>query len=95
MMSKEQFRKLMKSLKSIETKLDILVSLQRASMPKPKITREERKILKLCDKKHTIHDIVQKTGKTKTNVNFLLSQLRKKGVIKSVKLKDKLVYGRI
>jgi len=64
-------------------------------MPKPKITTEEKRILKLCDKKHTIDDMVQATGKTRTNVGFILTQLRKKGLIKSVKLKDKLVYGRV
>jgi len=95
MMSKEQFTKLMKSLKSMESKLDILIRLQRASMPKPEVTTEEKKILKLCDKKHIIEDIMKETGKTKTNVNFLLSQLRTKGLIRSVKLKDKLVYERI
>lgn len=95
MMSKDQFKKLMNSLKRIETKLDILVRLQRASMPKPKITAAEKTILKLCDKKHTIDDMMKETGKTKTNVNKLLSQLRKKGCIRSLKLKDKLVYERI
>ena len=95
MMSKDQFRKLMKSLKSIETKLDILVRLQRASMPKPRITPEEKKILRLCDKKHTIKDMMKETGKTETNVNKLLSLLRKKGCIRSVRLKDKVVYERI
>lgn len=95
MMRKEQFRKLLKSLKSIETKLDILVRLQKASMPKPKITKEERKILRICDKKHTTVDIMKETGKTRTNVDTLLSQLRKKGLIMSVRLKDKVVYERI
>lgn len=95
MVTKEQFNKLMKSLKSIESKLDVLVRLQRASMPKPKTTPEEKKILKLCNRKHTIKDITKKTGKTETNVNKILSMLRKKALIKSVKLKDKLVYERI
>jgi len=85
----------MKSLKSIESKLDVLVRLQRESMPKPKITTEEKKVLKLCDRKHTMSDIAKKTGKTETNVGYLLSQLRKKGAIRSVKLKGKLVYERI
>ena len=93
--SKKQFKELMNSLKRIETKLGVLVRLQRASMPKPKVTPEEKKILKLCDKKHIIDDMMKETGKTKTNVNFLLSQLRKKGLIKSVRVKDKLVYERI
>jgi len=95
MMSKEQFKKLMKSLKSMESKLDILIRLQKASMPKPKITPAEKEILKLCDKKHTINDMMKETGKTETNVNRLLSVLRKKALIKSVSLKDKLVYEKI
>jgi len=95
MVTKEQFNKLMKSLKSIESKLDVLVRLQRASMPKPKITPAERAILKLCDKKHTIDDMMKEAGKTRTNVESLLSQLRIKGQITSVKVKGKHVYKRI
>lgn len=95
MMSKEQFKKLMRSLKSIESKLDVLVRLQKASMPKPKIGEEEKKIRKLCDRKHTIDDMMKETMKTRTNVQSILTNLRKKGLIRSVKLKDKLVYERI
>ena len=95
MMSKEQINKLLKSLKSIEAKLDILIALQKAVSPKPKVSKEERKILKLCNRKHTIKDIMKETGKTETNVNKTLSMLRKKALIKSVKLKGKLVYERI
>ena len=94
-MNEKQFKELMNSLKSIEAKLNILVNLLKVSMPKPKITSEERKILRLCDKKHTIDDMMKETGKTRTNVRFILSQLRKKGLIISVRLKDKLVYGKI
>lgn len=94
-MSKDQFKKLMKSLRNIETKLDILVRLQRASMPKPKTTPEEKKILKFCDKKHTIDDIVKETKKTRNSVRIILTQLRKKALIRSVRVKDKLVYERI
>ena len=95
MMSKEQISKLLKLLKSIETKLNILVRLQKASMPRPKITKAEREILKLCDKKHTIEDMMKETKKTKTNVNTLLSMLRTKGYIKSTKSQNRLVYKRI
>lgn len=95
MATKEQINKLLKSLKRIESKLDILVRLQKASLPKQNATTEENKILKLCDKKHTIQDMVTKTGKSEGNVKFLLSQLRKKVLIKSVKLSDKTVYKRI
>jgi len=93
--SKKQFDRLLKSLESIESKLETLIILQKAVMPKPKLGAEQKKILELCDKKHTIEDIVKETGKTKGNVKSVLSKLRKKGLIRSVKLKDKVVYERI
>lgn len=95
MVTSEQFNKLMASLKSLESKLDILVRLQKASLPKPNITKAERSVLKLCDKKHTVEDIVKETGKSKSSVENLLSQLRKKGQIITVRSKDKVVYGKI
>ena len=95
MATKEQADKVLKSLKKIENKLEILIKLQKANMPEAKITPAEKEVLKLCDTKHTIQDIVQKTGKTESNVNFLLSQLRKKFLIQSIKIDNKLVYKRI
>ena len=95
MMNKKQFSELMKSLKSIEAKLDILITLQKAVTPKPKVGKEEKKILKFCDRKHTIDDIVKETGKKHSNVRATLSNLRKKALIRSVKTKDKFVYERI
>lgn len=95
MMSKEQFDKLMQSLRSMEDKLDILIILHKAVAPKPKVGKEEKKILKLCDRKHTIDDIAKMTGRKHTNVRATLSNLRKKAVIKSVEIKDRLVYERI
>jgi DNA-binding CsgD family transcriptional regulator len=87
MATKEQTDKLLKSLKRIESKLDVLVRLQKATMPKQKATPAENEILKLCNKKHTIQDMVTKTGKSEGNVKFLLAQLRKKVLIKSIRIK--------
>jgi transcription initiation factor IIE alpha subunit len=95
MMSKEQFKELLKSLKGIEDKLEILINLQKMTLPKPSLGKEERKVLKLCDRKHTIDDIVRETGKSKNNVNVILSRLRDKGVIRSVEVKNRLVYEKI
>jgi len=94
-MSKEQFKELLKSLKGIEDKLEILINLQKMTLPKPSLGKEERKVLKLCDRKHTIDDIVRETGKSKNNVNVILSRLRDKGVIRSVEVKNRLVYEKI
>ncbi|MHC3130070.1 MAG: hypothetical protein IBV52_08370 [Candidatus Bathyarchaeota archaeon] len=92
----KRFEKLMHVLKSIETKLDTLITLQKAVTPKPSVGKEETKILKLCDKKHTIDDIVQETGKTRSNVESILTILRKKALIRSTKSTDKkTVYKRI
>ena len=93
-MEKKQFEQLMLSLKKIEMKMDLLVKLIRSNMPSPKVTTKENKILKLCNQKHTIDDMVKKTGKTKNNVRVILTYLRNKGLIMSTKIKGELVYKR-
>ena len=95
MMSKKQFNDLMKSLKNIENKLEIIIRMQKSILPKPNIGEEEEKILKLCDKKHTIEDIINSTGKSKTNVETILSRLRKKALIQSIQMKGRQVYEKI
>lgn len=95
MMSKKQFEELLKSLKSIEDKMEILINLQKTILPKPSLGEEEKKVLKLCDRKHTIDDIVRETGKSENNVNVTLSRLRDKGLMRSVEIKNRLVYERI
>jgi hypothetical protein len=94
-MNKKQFEELLKSLKSIEDKLEIIIKLQKTILPKPSLGKEEKKILKLCDRKHTIDDIVRETGKTENNAKVILSHLRDKGLIRSVEIKSKLVYEKI
>jgi len=95
MMSSKQFREMMNLLRSIEEKLEILVNFQRTLIPKPQLREEEKKVLELCDRKNTIAEIATKTGKTSNNVNFMLTQLRRKGIIRSTKVKNKTVYERI
>jgi uncharacterized protein YdcH (DUF465 family) len=94
-MSSKQFRELIDLLKSIDDKLDTLVNFQRTLMPKPKLGKEEKKILKLCDRKNTIDDMMTKTAKSRNDVKVTLTRLRKKGLIRSTKVKNKLVYERI
>lgn len=43
MSNEKQFNKMAKSLESIDSKLDILIRLQRANMPKPTVGEEEKK----------------------------------------------------
>lgn len=95
MMSRNQFDELLKALRAIEEKLEVLINIQRMIMPKPTIGKEEKRILELCDRKHTIDDIVKETGKTENNIKVMLSHLRNKVVIRSVEIKGRLVYERI
>jgi len=83
-------------LKSIDKKLDILINLSRLSAPKQTVTSEEKKIFDLCNKKNTAPEMVIKTTKTLSNVNFILNSLRNKGLIKSVKnIKKQTVYSKV
>ncbi len=95
MTSENQIEELNRTLKSIDKKLDILIILQKRACPKPEIGKEESKVLQLCDRKHSIDDIVNTTGKTENNVNLILSHLRDKGLIRSVEIKGITVYERI
>lgn len=95
MSNEKQLTKMAKSLERIDTKLGILIRLQRANVPKPTVGEEEKKILKLCDTKHTIEDIAKETEKTLKSVERGLSRLRKKVLIVSVKKDGKTVYRRI
>jgi hypothetical protein len=94
-MEKKQFEAIAASLNSIDRKLDVLISLQKRSLPKPVISKEERKVFELCDKKHTNAEIATATNKTKTNVNFILSRLRDKGLIQSIDIEGKTVYEKL
>lgn len=95
MKSEKPFEEMLKSLKRIEEKLEILINLQKIALPKPKVTIEEKKVLKLCDKKHTAEEIAKETGKTENNVNVMLSHLRDKGLIKSAEVRGRTVYEKI
>ena len=82
-------------LKNIEKKLDVLIKIQKSMAPEPKIGTDEKKVLKYCNSKYTINEIVEKTKKTKGSVEVVLSNLRSRGIIKSVKTKGKIVYSKV
>lgn len=86
---------ILKSLKNIEKKLDVMIKIQKSMAPEPKLGADEKKILKYCNSKYTINEIVEKTQKTKGSVEVVLSNLRSKGIIKSVKIKGKIVYSKV
>jgi DNA-binding MarR family transcriptional regulator len=94
-MNDSQFEHFANSLKRLENKLDILITLQKSSVKRPEVSGEEKNILKLCNGKHTIQDIANKTNKTINNVKVTLAHLKKKGLIISTKIKNKLVYVKL
>jgi DNA-binding transcriptional ArsR family regulator len=93
--SREQFDELIKLLKKIDNSLDTLVSFQRLSAPKATTGDEQKKILDLCDKKHTIREMAQETGKKEGTIKPTLKVLKEKGLIKSMRIGKKTVYERI
>ena len=86
---------ILKSLKNIEKKLDILVILQKSVTPKPEINDEQNLILPFCNSKNTVEEIAKQTKKTKESVKGILRRLRNKGVITSFKIKKKTVYSKV
>jgi len=94
-LDREQFKEFIKCAKNIENKLDTLIIFMKLMAPKPKLGKEEAEILKLCNKKNNISDMVKKLEKTEKNVGVVLTNLRKKGYIKSTIMNDKYVYMKI
>lgn len=94
-MDDNQYKPLLKILKGIDQKLSILISLQKTSSKPTKLGSEANTILKLCNGKSSIDDIMKTTNKTKGNVKTTLSFLRKKGLIKTIKINKKTVYVKI
>ena len=80
---------IVKLLRSIDSKLDTLITLTRLSAPKQHITTREKKILELCNRKNTVSEIMKKTNKARISVEVALSSLRSKGIIKSATLTEK------
>jgi len=95
MISDKQFEKLLKALENIDSRLEILISIQKATMPKSDISKIEKAVLRFCDKKYTVKDIAKEIGKNQNNIRAILSNLRDKGLIRTVKTTDKIVFERI
>jgi len=91
----KQDDEILKSLKNIEKKIDVLIKIQKSMAPEPKINEDEKNLLKFCNSKYTINEIVEKTKKKKSVIEVMLSRLRSKGVIKSVNTKGKIVYSKV
>ncbi len=94
-MDDKKFKTLINELKQINTQLNFIVRFMKITTPKPSIGSEEKKILKLCNQKNTIDDMINLTGKKRNNIKVILTHLRNKGMIESEKAKGKLVYRTI
>src|SRR2546428_13174044 len=94
-MNDPQFKQFISAIRRLENKLDILISLQKSSTKRPEVHGEEQAILKLCNGKYTIQDMADKSKKTTKNVRVTLAHIKKKGLIKSTRINEKLVYVKI
>ena len=94
-MEEKQFKQILGTLKDIDGKLSILISLQKLSVKPPKLGKEENTILKLCNGKNSVKDMVKTTKKTRHNIEVILGRLRKKGIIKSTIINKKTAYVKI
>jgi len=94
-MQDEQDKQVLKVLKNIDTKLSILISLQKSSVKPSTLGKEEKSILKLCNNKNSVEDMTKATNKTRKNVEVTLSHLKKKGLIRSTIINKKMVYVKI
>ena len=88
-------KQMLNSLKSIDAKLSILISLQKSSGKPVTLGNEEKVILKLCNNKNSVEDMTKITNKTRKNIEVTLSHLKKKGLIRSTKTNKKMVYVKI
>lgn len=61
----------------------------------PIIGGEQEKILKLCDKKHTIQDMAVETGKKEATIRSAIRDLKKKGLVKQVRIDGRAFFERI
>ncbi|MCV0400165.1 MAG: hypothetical protein K5785_09270 [Nitrosarchaeum sp.] len=94
-MNDKKIDQMLKTLKDIDGKLSILISLQKTLSKPPKLGSEEKAILKLCNGKNSITEIMEITSKKRNNVESTLSHLRKKGIIKSAIMNRRTVYVKI
>jgi len=94
-MDEKQFKQLLKTLKDIDSKLSILISLHKSTIKQPKIGEEAKSILKLCNGKNSVEDMITITKKKRNTIEVSLSSLRKKGLIRSTNFKNKTVYVKI
>lgn len=94
-MEEKQFKALTKVLNSIDSKLSILINLQKSTIKTPDLGKEEKIILKLCNGKNTIENMVKVCNKTKNNIKVTMNHLKKKGMVKSAKINKKIVYVKI
>jgi len=94
-MNDDKLNQILKTLKDINNKLSILISLQKSLMESPKLGEEVKAILKLCNGKNSVEDMIKISKKNRNTIEVALSYLRKKAIIRSTKFKNKTVYVKI
>jgi len=94
-MEEKQFKQMISVLKDIDSKIAVLISLQKSSLKPPKLGKETKIIFKLCNGKNSVVDMAKITKKRKNAIEVALNYLRKKGLIRTTKINKKTVYVKI
>ncbi len=94
-MEEKQFKQFIGLLRDIDSKISILISLQKSSMKPPKLGKETNAVFKLCNGKNSVDDMVKILKKRKNAIEVSLNYLRKKGLIRTTKINKKTVYVKI
>jgi transcription initiation factor IIE alpha subunit len=84
-------------LDGVIERLDLLIALAIPAVgpEADSLGKVERAVLDLCDMRNTTDQIANRTGKNKHHVEVALSQLRKKGLVTTVRSGAGVVHARV
>jgi predicted ArsR family transcriptional regulator len=84
-------------LDGVIERLDLLIALAIPAVgPEADLLgKVERAVLELCDMRNTADQIANRIGKNKHHVEVALSQLRKKGLVTTVRSGTRVVHARV
>ena len=94
-MDEKQFKQLLTVLKNIDGKISVLISQKKYDGEEITIPKSEEVVMKHCTGSNSIEDIMKKTNENRNTITMRIKRLKKKGLIISKKVGNKIVYQRV
>ena len=94
-MDEKQFKQLLTVLKNIDGKISVLISQKKYDGEEITIPKSEEAVMKHCTGSNSIEDIMKKTNENRNTITMRIKRLKKKGLIISKKVGNKIVYQRV